>query len=211
MTRRIWIERCLRQIYNGQPADDATITENLVNTWLNDGVAIAAKANYKDNIAIEGIGFVNNSFYTTFKGIAITFDELFTWKAILPEIPLGIGRNEGISTLQLKDNQGNITRPFIPISQSQKSYYAGMKQIPNKVLYYYEGQYVYIISAIQLSDYTISVTMISGGDSTDLDSTLNVPSDYFPVMVSYIQQQLMMERMQPTDTANDGMDVVKNM
>lgn len=52
--------------------------------------------------------------------------------------------------------------------------------------------------------------MISAGDSTDLNSELNVPSDYFPVMVEYIKQQLMFERSVPVDGANDGRDAIKD-
>jgi hypothetical protein len=48
--------------------------------------------------------------------------------------------------------------------------------------------------------------MVSGGDSTDLNSELNVSPDYFPVMVQYIREQLMFERSIPQDTDNDGQD-----
>ena len=51
--------------------------------------------------------------------------------------------------------------------------------------------------------------MISGGDSTDLDSTLNVPSDYLPVMNEYIKNQLVFERQMPLDVQNDGVDAIK--
>ena len=57
MTRRHYIERILRQIYGTYVRDDSSITENLVNSWLNDGIAIAAKQNYRENIAIDGILF----------------------------------------------------------------------------------------------------------------------------------------------------------
>lgn len=208
-TRVKFIEMALRQIYGDFPNDDSSITYNLVNTWLEQGIALAAKANYKDNIQIDGIGYVNNSFYTTFKDIAITPDENFIWKSNLPQIPLGIGRNEGVSTLQLKDSDGNITRPFIPISEAQKGYFQDMRPIPNKILYYSEGEFAYMLSTLLLNEYTVSVTMISGGDSSDLNSTLNVPSDYWPVMVGYIREQLGFERNQPVDVQNDGVDAVR--
>lgn len=210
-TRRIFIERTLRQIYGGQPSDDSTITVNLVNKYLEDAIAAAAKANYKDAITIDGIGYVNNSFYTTFKDIAITSDGNFTWKVQLPQIPIGIGQNEGISTFRLKDESGNITLPFVPLTENQKTYYQGMRLIPNKILYYYEGSYAYIISTLILNQYTVDVTMISGGDATDLDSILNVPPDYYPVMIEYLKQQLMFERMTPTDDTNDGRDIIKSV
>ena len=71
---------------------------------------------------------------------------------------------------------------------------------------YSEGEFVYVISDIPLNQYTAQVTMVSGGDSTDLDSTLNVPPDYFPVMMQYLQQQLLLEKNQPKDVTNDGLD-----
>ena len=36
-------ERIQRVIYNGLPTDDATITIPVINLWINDGLAAAAK------------------------------------------------------------------------------------------------------------------------------------------------------------------------
>ena len=66
-----------------------------------------------------------------------------------------------------------------------------------------------MLSTLLLNQYTFNVTMVSGGDSTDLNSTLNVPSDYWPIMVEYIKQQLVFERNQPVDVSNDGSDQIK--
>lgn len=210
MTRRFFIERTLRQIYGGQPSDDSTITVNLVNSWLEDATAIAAKANYKDNIAIDGISYVNNSFYTRFKNLAIESDEQFLWKVTLPQIPVGIGNTDGISTIQIKDNSTPQTSyPVILISENQRSYHRGMREIPNKIIGYPEGEFIFLESTLILNSYTAYVTMISGGDSTNLDSTLNIPADYFPPMVEYIKQQLMFERGVPVDSSNDGLDAIK--
>lgn len=206
MTRRAYIEQCLRQIYGQQPTDDASITDNLVNQWLTQAIALAAKTNYKENIQLEGVDFVNNGFYSTFKGITIAEDENFLYRLSLPEIPLGLGRTKGISTIQAKDTNGNLSLPWIPISEDQKGYFQSMRPIPNKILYYPEGTYCYAISILPLWQYTANVSMISGGDSTDLDSVLNVPPDYFPVMTEYIMKQLSFEQSRPQDNANDGSD-----
>ena len=48
--------------------------------------------------------------------------------------------------------------------------------------------------------------MVSGGDSTDLESTLIVPDDYVPMIVEYIKGQLVFERSRPIDVSNDGVD-----
>ena len=210
MTRATLIELIRRQIYGGQPSDDADITVGLVNVWLNQAIALAAKQNYKENIAIDGISFVNNSFYTTFKGIAVTKDEQFVWKITLPQIPIGIGSTEGISTVVFKDpDTAQISYPVVLISENQRSFSKGMRTIPNKLIGYPQGGFVFVESTIQLSNYTATVTMISGGTSTDLTSTVNVPDDYMNVIVEYVKQQLMFQRSVPVDVTNDGADIIK--
>lgn len=210
MTRAAFIERVRRQIYGGQPSDDSSITVGLVANYLNDAVAFAAQTNYKNNLAIEGISYVNNSFYTTYKALPVSADEQFLWKITLPEIPIGIGENYGCETLIFKDSLSNqLSYPVVFISQNQLSYARGMRQIPNKILAYLEGQFIYVESTIILSGYTAQAKMISGGDSTNLQSTLNVPPDYFPIMMQYLQSQLLLEKAQPVDSANDGLDAVR--
>lgn len=210
MTRRTWIERCLRQVYGDQPSDDANITIGLVNTWLGTAIGLAAKTNYKDNLAIDGISYVNNSFYTTFKSLTIEPNEQFLWRVTLPQIPLGVGSSDGISTIQIKDNSSpQISIPVVLLSQNERSFHQGMRPIPNRVIGYSEGEFIYIESTLILNQYTAYVTMVSGGDSTDLDSTLNVPPDYDGVMIEYIRQQLMFQRSVPVDVTNDGSDILK--
>lgn len=204
MTRQQLIEQILRQVYGGQPSDDSAITYNLVNQYINQGIGLAVKQNYKDSIQLDGVGYVNNSFYTTFKGLAITKDENFLWKIVLPEVPMGIGVNEGMSNLRLKNTTNDISLDCLPLSINQKGYVQTMKNIPNKVLYYVEGSNALILSSLTLSQYTASVTLISGGDSTNLSSTLNVPADYIPVITNYAMQALTLERKQPQDQTNDG-------
>ena len=208
MTRRNFIEQTLRQLYNGQPTNDANITYGLVNQYLSQGIGIAAKNSYKENYQIEGIGFVNNSFYTTFKGLAITPDEFNLYKFTLPEIPVGIGASEGISRFLFKDSNNTISYPGVMLTENQVGIQRQMRLIPNKIICYYEGSYGYAITTIAMTNYTASVTMISGGDSTNLDSILNVPSDFIPVIVEYIKAQLSFEKAQKQDVSNDGATIV---
>ena len=85
-----------------------------------------------------------------------------------------------------------------------------MPNLPQRVLFYSEGENVFVISSLVLSNYTASVTMISGGLSSSLNSTLNIPSDYLPVVIQYVQQQLLLMKQTPKDLANDGQDLAVN-
>lgn len=210
LSRLNYIEQIRRLIYGGQPSDDAEITVNLVNLWLNQAVAYAAKQCYADNMKLEGVASVNNGFYSTFKGLSVSKDENFLWKLTLPSVPPGIGATEGISTVVFKSDTAQISYPVVLMSESQKSFQRGMRDIPNKLIGYQEGANVFVLSTIALSQYTATVTMVSSGVSTDLGSTLNVPPDYLPVVTEYLMKVLNFERMQPVDEKSDGIDSVKN-
>lgn len=209
MTRYEFLERNQVQIYGGFPSSEAEITFDILNSWLPDATASAAKACYKDAIAIDGIGYVNNSFYTTFSGIAITTDDTdnLCYKLTLPEIPVGIGRNEGVSALRFKDSNGFVSLAAIPLSIAQQAYADSMPIISNKILYWSEGNTLRMKTPLPLWSYTAVVKMISAGDASDLNSELNVPADYHPLMVDYLKQQMAFQKAQPKDLANDGIDM----
>ena len=206
MTRKIFIERILRQIYNGQPSDDSSITFNQVNQWLNDAIGVAAKKNYTDSIQMDGVAYVNNSFYTSYSGLTITSVNNTTFKFTLPQIPVALGKNEGLATLNFSNNNTQTTFGAVPLSMNQVGYQDTLRPIQNKVVYWSQGQEVYMSTGIPLTAYKANVRMVSGGDSTDLNSTLIIPDDYVPIMVEYIKAQLAFERSRPIDTSNDGVD-----
>lgn len=210
MTRYQFIEQILRQVYGGYVQEDSSITPMLVNQYIDQAIAFAAKTNYKENASLEGVGFVNNSFYTTFKDIAISKDELNLWRITLPQVPVGVGANEGVSTLQLKDGLGRLSQPCIPLTENQKTYFQSLRNLPFKTLYYVEGNQAFLVSNLKLSDFTATVTLVSGGNSSDLNSNLNVPGDYVPIMIDYIQKQLLLMKSTPKDLANDGQDISLN-
>ena len=206
MTRLQLIRRILRQVYGGQPSIDSNITDNLVNNWMTDAIAASAVKNYQTNLGLDGVAYVNNSFYTTFLGLKISQSDQFTYQITLPQIPIGIGNNEGVGTLQFVDQYGNISDPAIPLSENQVGYYRNMRPIPNKIYYYPEGIFLYAISTIQLNNFTAKVRMISGGNSADLNSILNVPDETLADITQYVSKQLSWERQQPKIPTDDGAD-----
>ena len=206
MTRLQLIRRILRQVYGGQPSIDSNITDGLVNNWMTEAIAASAVKNYQTNLGLDGVAYVNNSFYTTFSNLTITQFDQFTYQLTLPQIPIGIGNNEGVGTLQFVDSSGNISDPAIPLSENEVGYYRNMRGIPNKILYYPESIYLYIISTLQLNNYKGKVRMISGGNSADLNSVLNVPDETLSDITQYVSKQLSWERQQPKIPTDSGSD-----
>ena len=207
MTRYALIERILRQIYNGQPSDDSSITYNLVNQWLNDAIGLAVKKNYTDSIQMDGIAYVNNSFYTTYTNLDIAAETVdnVTYSVLLPQIPIALGKNEGVATLQFVGDK-KTSQTGIPLSINQVAYIDNMRPIQNKILYWIEGKNIFVKSSIPLTSYKATLRMVSGGGSKNLESTLIIPDDYIPVIIEYIKGQLAFEKSRPIDTNNDGVD-----
>ena len=207
MTRYALIERILRQIYNGQPSDDSSVTYNLVNQWLNDAIGLAVKKNYTDSIQMDGIAYVNNSFYTTYTNLDIAAETVdnVTYSVLLPQIPIALGKNEGVATLQFVGDK-KTSQTGIPLSINQVAYIDNMRPIQNKILYWIEGKNIFVKSSIPLTSYKATLRMVSGGDSKNLESTLIIPDDYIPVIIEYIKGQLAFEKSRPIDTNNDGVD-----
>lgn len=203
MTTRFLAERLIREVYGKQKRNDSPLTINLVASYVRDAISVAAKQNYTDSIKLDAISYVNSSFYTTYKNLTVTADEKFTYKILLPDTPIGIGRNEGVSSLQFKDTNGNVSQNCLPLSTEQKAYYSGMRTIPNRICYWMEGRNIYAVSDLILSSYTASVGMIS--TPTDLDADMNIPNEYISVIEGIVMPILMRERAAAKETVNDGL------
>lgn len=207
MIRGAFLESILMQVYGQKPTDDAEITYNLVNLYCSEGIGVAAQAAYKGAIQLDGVGYVNNGFYSTFSGISVSQDSTdnLCWKFSLPEIPPGIGANMGLADVRFK-NDNFTSFPGIPLSISQWGYFDSMRTISNKILYMQEGKTVRLKTPLIMTNYTATIKLISGGDASDLNSELNVPPDFIPVIRDYIVQKLLGQRSIPADNINDGQD-----
>jgi len=205
MTRIFFIERILEQLYGGKSPDSRSISHNLVNSFLNDGIAIMAKESYKENLKLDNIAYVNNSFYTSYKNLAIiTGDNSNEYQSILPQIPIGIGRNEGIASAQIKVSSV-LSRPVIILTPAQWNMFDLLPQ-PTGIPCLPEGNKLLFKSTLGLNIYTVSIRMISGGDSTDLTSIINVPDEWFDALNTYVLNKLLLERSQPKVNENTGID-----
>lgn len=210
MTRRQYCELILRSIYGGQPTVDANITINQVNLLLNPAFAYAAKLNYAENKKFDNIEYVNDSFYARFKGLAIVADhtENFTYEVVLPGIPAAIGANYGLSSVEIRNAASEISQPAVFLNANEWARRNSHRRIKNKIFCCNDGSKVLLYSDLLLTrkDYTANVRMISAG-SNDLETVVNIPDEYLQQIMAYVKQELVFEKSQPQDLANDGVDI----
>jgi hypothetical protein len=205
MTRKALIEQVRRLYYGGIPSDDATLTENEVNLYINQAIAYIAKVNYTDAIKLDGVETVSDAFYATFKNLAITKDnDTGYYSTTLPHPPLGLSRGYGISTVTFPVNTGLAKAPT-PISPRELDIIDNLKSPPSRIYYWAEGNKLWFKSYVNLVGRFAIVRMVSA-ENTDLTSEVNVPIEYISDMINWILNQLKVRKGMPEDTTNDGLD-----
>jgi hypothetical protein len=209
MTRYVLAEQIQRLIYGGFPENDAEITLPLINLYINEGIAVAVKQSYIDSLKMDGVAYLNSSFYTTFKSIAIAKDNgdnnLFV--ATIPEIPIALGQNEAIADIVLTDG-AMYSKSVIPLTIEQVALRKNIRRIPDKIYYWYERNNCFFDSLISLLPFTANIRIASGGaDSTDLNAQVYLPTEWIGFVKDYAVKNLLLERAQPKDLANDGIEV----
>lgn len=205
MTRKVLIEQIRRIFYGGVPNDDASLSEKEVNTYINEAIAYMAKVNYTDAIKLDGIETVADSFYATFKNLAITKDNDTGYYSLdLPQVPLGLARGYGISTVTFPTSTGLAKSP-IPISVRELDYIDQLKQPPSKIFYWAEGKKLWFKSYTNLVGRFAIVRMVST-ETSDLDAEINVPQEYITDIINMVINQLKIRKGTPEDNVNDGVD-----
>jgi hypothetical protein len=205
MTRKVIIEQIRRIFYGGVPNDDASLSEKEVNFYLNEAIAYMAKVNYTDAIKLDGIETVADSFYATFKNLAITKDNDTGYYSLdLPQVPLGLSRGYGISTVTFPTSTGLAKSP-IPISVRELDYVDQLKQPPSKIFYWAEGKKLWFKSYTNLVGKFAIVRMVST-ETTDMDAEINVPQEYISDVIDLVINKLKIRKGTPEDNVNDGVD-----
>lgn len=205
MTRKVLIEQIRRMYYGGIPSDDANLTENEVNQYINQAIAYFAKVNYTESIKIDDIETVGDAFYSTFKNLAIVKDnDTGYYSTTLPHPPLGLSRGYGISTVTFPVSTGLAKAP-IPISPRELDYVDQVKTPPSKIFYWAEGKRLWFKSFTNLVGRAPIVRMVST-ENDDLNAEVNVPQEYISDMINLVLTQLKIRKGTPEEVVNDGAD-----
>jgi hypothetical protein len=205
MTRSVLIEQIRRMYYGGIPSDDANLTENEVNQYINQAIAYFAKVNYTESIKVDDIETVGDAFYSTFKNLAIVKDnDTGYYSTTLPHPPLGLSRGYGISTVTFPVNTGLAKAP-IPISPRELDYIQQVKTPPSKIFYWAEGNKLWFRSYVNLVGKFAIVRMVTA-ENSDKTAELNVPPEFISDMINWIMNQLRIRKQMPEDTTSDGLD-----
>lgn len=206
-TRRQLCELVIRNLAGGDPSDDFPVKPEEVNLWMEHAIAAAAKVNYTEGVNLDGIEFVADAFYTSFRNLELLYDELTdSYYTELPSMPYGLPRGYDISSLQIQGNK-QLSKTGVRVNPQQLSYYKELPMPPNMFYFWTEKKRLWCYSFTPLQDSFVYVRMASAADTSgDLDSELALPSDFLPYVTDYLEKKLRPMIALPADITNDGIN-----
>lgn len=207
MTRKEICELIQMRLAGGMPSDDFPITLNEINLWLDHGIAASAMKNYTDGVSIDGLEFIGDAYYVTFKNLTLTQDtDSLYFKTTLPAAPVGVPRGYDIASAYIMKATGGYGTPLVRVNPQQIDYYDSLPKPKNSIEFWAEGTTLYVKTATTalLTGAKVAIRMVGSAGSRALTDEALVPSDAVPYVVEYVFKYFMQTDAMPKDTMNDG-------
>lgn len=207
-TRLQTLEMLQRLLLGGMASDDTELTINLINQHLNGAIAYAAKANYKEEIELNGVEDVADAFYADFNSLVITKDNTTgLYNTILPQQPAGLGAGWDISTFMLITGSGSKLFAH-PISAREVEFLYKTSGACSEVYYWVTGIEVSLHACKDITPYKANIRMISS-QSSDFSAPITLPDGYLPLVVEYMSKVLGIQMQRPIDISSDGVETTQ--
>lgn len=204
-TRQQLIDRILRYYYNNIPSDDAVLSNNEVDLYINDAIAATMNKQMQENYEITGIMSVPEGYVTTYKLTAPTLDDTTGfYTQTLPHPPMG--KADGIVGVYFSGAKG-ASKPVLHVKPEEMDYFQFMPMPPQAAFYWVENATLYIKCNTDLSHTTdkINVRMASNVQS-DANAVLNIPADAVNTVFNTVITTLLGRKNIKSDLIDDSAD-----
>jgi hypothetical protein len=205
-TRRQVCELIIRRLAGGDPPAEFPIKVDEVNLWLNHGIFASSVKSYQDAVQYDGVEFVPDAYYTTFRNLALTQDaDTGYWKATLPSTPGALPRGYDISTATIM-LQGRLSASMMRVSPQQIDSLYSLPR-PNGIFFWVEGNVLHIESRSDLTGKSAMVRMVSSEGTGSLDEEIKAPADAMDFIITYVYNKFAPLLNVPVDNNNDGQNI----
>lgn len=204
-TRQQLIDRILRYYYDGIPDDQAEISTNEVDLYINDAIATVINKQAMDDYNITGIMSVPEGYITTYTIPTPSLsDQTGFYSSTLPHPPLGLPGECGVVGVFFGGGWGQ-SKPVLHVKPQEVDYFAFMPMPPQAAYYWVENSTINFwcnTDLTHISD-TIYIRMASNVQS-DNNAVLNVPPDAVELIFQDVIGKLLPRKNIKPDNIIDG-------
>lgn len=199
-------EQILTTYYKGVRSDDSQYSLRHIASMVAQEVAFMARKNAFENSNNGDITYVNDTFISTYKNIAVSTDVTSGDKyAVLPAVPTALPNNQEIVSVSLGKK---TNKTFIPMRNKDRFAQSFLPCIRGTVFYYIEDGKLYFDNPENFQFNNLTVKMagaVPGGNI--LDAQLNMPKNYETEIIDKVLNRLLSVSRLGRDNTNDGNDI----
>ena len=201
-------EQILTTYYKGVRNDDSQYSLRHIASMVAQEVALMARKNAFENSNGGDITYINDSFISTYKSVAVLLDAISKEKyCVLPAVPTALPNNQEIVSVSLNTK---TNKTFIPMRNKDRFAQSFLRPIKGMVFYYIEAGRIYFDNPENFQFTALTIKMAGALPSgAILDAQLNVPKNYESEIIDKVLARLLSMSRLGQDLTNDG-DSISN-
>ena len=206
-TRQQLIDRILRFYYNDFPGDDAIISNNEIDLYINDAIASVATKQAMDAYNITGIVSVPEGYITTYTLTTPTLDDnTGFYSTAIPHPPIGLPDLASVVGVFFGGARGQ-SKPILYISPREMDYFLFMPKPPQAAFYWIENSTIYFWCRTDLSHTTDNIYIrMATNVQSGANDVLNIPPEAVDLVFTSVIQKILQRKGIVPDLINDGID-----
>lgn len=203
-------EQILTTYYKGVRNDDSQYSLRHIASMVAQEVALMARKNAFENSNGGDITYINDSFISTYKSVAVLLDSVSKEKyCVLPAVPTALPNNQEIVSVSLNTK---TNKTFIPMRNKDRFAQSFLRPIKGMVFYYIEAGRIYFDNPENFQFTALTIKMAGALPSgAILDAQLNVPKNYESEIIDKVLSRLLSMSRLGQDLTNDGDSISNNL
>ena len=203
-------EQILTTYYKGVRNDDSQYSLRHIASMVAQEVALMARKNAFENSNNGDITYINDSFISTYKSVAVLLDDVSKEKyCVLPAVPTALPNNQEIVSVSLNTK---TNKTFIPMRNKDRFAQAFLRPIKGMVFYYIEAGRIYFDNPENFQFSALTIKMAGALPSgAILDAQLNIPKNYETEIIDKVLGRLLSVSRLGQDLTNDGDSISNNV
>jgi len=203
-------EQILTTYYKGVRNDDSQYSLRHIASMVAQEVALMARKNAFENSNGGDITYINDSFISTYKSVAVLLDDVSKEKyCVLPAVPTALPNNQEIVSVSLNTK---TNKTFIPMRNKDRFAQAFLRPIKGMVFYYIEAGRIYFDNPENFQFALLTIKMAGALPSgAILDAQLNIPKNYETEIIDKVLGRLLSVSRLGQDLTNDGDSISNNV